>query len=278
MKVVKACSDLGVHVNGSNLAPNVLLKNKGISSIEVDKEDIEKELEKENKLKNLKYVNSFNEKLYNEILKIDDKVLTIGGDHSIAIASCLASKKKNKNIGIVWIDSHADFHTTETTISGNIHGMPFATVCGINKDTLSYFFDGEYFKGENAILVGGRDIESPEYDNLSYAKVKLYTTNDIKENGAKEIIKKALDEALKNTDGLHVSFDIDVIDPLIAPGVSVKAKDGLTFEEAKDIADVLIEYKDKIKSVDLVEFNPSEDKDNVTLKITEEILNKLLKI
>ena len=278
MKVVKACSDLGVHVNGSNLAPNVLLKNKGISSIEVDKEDIENELEKENKLKNLKYVNSFNEKLYNEILKIDDKVLTIGGDHSIAIASCLASKKKNKNIGIVWIDSHADFHTTETTISGNIHGMPFATVCGINKDTLSYFFDGEYFKGENAILVGGRDIEDAEYDNLSYAKVKLYTTNDIKENGAKEIIKKALDEALKNTDGLHVSFDIDVIDPLIAPGVSVKAKDGLTFEEAKDIADVLIEYKDKIKSVDLVEFNPSEDKDNVTLKITEEILNKLLKI
>ncbi|MBR1386145.1 MAG: arginase [Bacilli bacterium] len=278
MKIVKACSDLGVHVNGSNLAPNALLKNKGISSIEVDKEDIEKELEKENKLKNLKYVNSFNEKLYNEILKIDEKVLTIGGDHSIAIASCLASKKKNKNIGIVWIDSHADFHTTETTISGNIHGMPFATVCGINKDTLSYFFDGEYFKGENAILVGGRDIEDAEFDNLSYANVKLYTTNDIKKKGAKEIIKKALDEALEKTDGLHVSFDIDVIDPLIAPGVSVKAKDGLTFEEAKDIADILIEYKDKIKSVDLVEFNPSEDKDNVTLKITEEILNKLLEI
>ena len=278
MKIVKACSDLGVHVNGSNLAPNALLKNKSISSIEVDKEDIEKELDKENKLKNLKYVNSFNEKLYNEILKIDDKVLTIGGDHSIAIASCLANKKKNKNIGIVWIDSHADFHTTETTISGNIHGMPFATVCGINKDTLSYFFDGEYFKGENAILVGGRDIEDAEFDNLSYANVKLYTTNDIKKKGAKEIIKKALDEALEKSDGLHVSFDIDVIDPLIAPGVSVKAKDGLTFEEAKDIADILIEYKDKIKSVDLVEFNPSEDKDNVTLKITEEILNKLLKI
>lgn len=276
MKLVKACCDLGVHVNGSNLAPDELLEERKIDSIKVEKKNVKKELEKDNKHKNLESVNEFNERLYNEITKIEDKVLTIGGDHSIAIASALASKKKHGNIGIIWIDAHADFHTMETTISGNIHGVPFATVCGQNGNVLSYFFDKEYFNPKNAVLVGGRDIEDAEYVNLDKAGVTVFTTEDIKKYGPVDIMKKAFEIALNNTDGIHISYDVDVIDPNIAPGVSVKAKDGINEKEAYEIADFLVKEKERIKSIDLVEFNPLEDKNNVTHEITENVLDRLL--
>lgn len=278
MKLVKACCDLGVHVNGSNLAPDDLLKDRNIESIKVEKENVNKEFDKDNKCKNIKAVNTFNEKLFNEIINIEEKVLTIGGDHSIAIGSDLASKYKHGNIGIIWIDAHADFHTMDTTISGNIHGMPFATVCGQNGSVLSYFFDKEYFNPKNAVLVGGRDIEDPEYINLEKAGVTVFTTEDIKKYGTKEIMDKAFAIALNNTNGVHVSYDVDVIDPKVAPGVSIKAIDGINEQEAYEIADYLITKKDDIKSIDLVEFNPTEDKQEVTYNITENILDKLLQI
>ena len=278
MKLVKACCDLGVHVNGSNLAPDDTLKDKGIESIKVEKDNVQKEFDKENKKKNIDAVNRFNERLYKEIVNINEKVLTIGGDHSIAIGSVLASKKKHGNIGIIWIDAHADFHTMDTTISGNIHGMPFATVCGQNGNILSSFFDSEYVNPKNAVLVGGRDIEDPEYVNLEKAGVKVFTTEDIRKYGVNKIMEEAFNIALNNTDGTHISYDIDVIDPVVAPGVSIKACDGINEEEAYEIADFLINKKDDIKSIDLVEYNPLEDKEKVTYQITENILDKLLKL
>ncbi len=276
MKIVKACCDLGVHVDGSNLGPDILAQNVNLESIKVEKENVVKEHDKNNLRKNFDALNRFNEKLYKEIINIDEKVLTIGGDHSIAIASDLASKKKHGNIGIIWIDAHSDFHDFSTTISGNIHGMPFATICGQNGNELSYFFDGEYFNPKNAVLVGGRDMESGEYEKLINSGVTLFTTEDIKKMGAKKVIEEAFKVALNNTDGVHVSYDIDVIDPTIARGVSIKAKDGINEEEAYIIADSIIEHKNDIKSIDLVEYNPKEDIDDKTLKISENILNKLI--
>lgn len=278
MKLVKACSDLGVHVNGSNLGPDELLKNINVDSIKVVKQDVEKELDKDNKKKNFNAVNDFNERLFNEIIKINDKVLTIGGDHSIAIGSDLASIYKNDNIGIIWIDAHADFHNMDSTISGNIHGMPFATICGQNGEALSYFCNNKYFNPNNAVLVGGRDIESPEYTNLKNAGVTIFTTEDIKNNGTKKIMDEAFSIALNNTNGVHISYDVDVIDPIVAPGVSIKAIEGINTEEAYEIADYLVEKKDYIKSVDLVEYNPLTDNNKITYNIVENILDKLMQI
>ncbi len=275
-KIVEACSDLGVHVRGSELGPVELVKNENYDTALIKYQDVEKEFDKDNKRKNFKGVNDFNERLYNEIVKTKDKVLTLGGDHSIAIASGLASKKKHHNIGIIWIDAHSDFHTLDSTISGNIHGMPFATICGQNGKELSYYFDGEYFNPKNAVLVGGRDIEDAEYVNLKKAGVKIFTTQDIREQTGKKVMEEAFKIALNNTDGVHISYDIDVIDPVVAPGVSVKAVDGINEEEAYLIADTILEYKKDIKSIDLVEFNPLEDIDNKTYKIAKNILNKLI--
>ncbi len=276
--VVNACSDLGVHVDGSDKGPLALNKFENIVDkvITIKKENVEKEREKDNKKKNIKYVNKFNEELYNAIKQENNFVITVGGDHSIAIGSDLASKKKHDNIGLIWIDAHSDFHTMNSTISGNIHGMPFATITGQNGIDLSYFFDGEYYKPENVVLVGGRDIETPEYENLKKAGVKIFTTEDIKKLGVKQVMDEAFLIACDETDGLHISYDLDVIDPSVAPGVSVKAKDGINEKEAFEIVDEIIDKSTLLKSFDLVEYNPDNDIDNKTLNIGLKILERII--
>ena len=277
--IVNACSDLGVHIDGSNKGPYMLkeIEKKVDKVYTIEKENCEKQKEKNIKEKNIKFLNKFNEDLYNKICALKDGlVITVGGDHSVAISSCLASKKKNNNIGLIWIDSHADYHTFDTTISGNIHGMPFATICGINGRKLSYFFDENYFNPKNSVLVGGRDIEDGEYENLKNSGITIFTTNDIKKYGATNIMKKAINIAAKNADGIHISYDIDVIDPKIAPGVSVKATNGINLSEAKELLNETLKQKDKIKSIDLVEYNPDFDIDNKTYNIASSLLQQII--
>lgn len=277
--LVNACSDLGVMINGSDKGPLVLSENiKNIDNIiTIQKENIDKERDIGNKKRNIKYVNIFNEKLYNAIINEENFVITLGGDHSIAIGSDLASKKKHKNIGLLWIDAHSDYHNMDSTITGNIHGMPFATISGQNGSELSYFFDEEYYDPKKTVLIGGRDIESPEYINLEKAGVKIITTEDIKKYGVKKIMEEAFNIALNNTDGVHISYDLDVIDPEIAKGVSVKAKDGINEKEAYLIKDELVKKIDSIKSFDLVEYNPDYDTDLKTKEIALNILNDVIK-
>ena len=277
--IVKACSDLGVKINGSDKGPLALNKYDNLVDkvITIKKENVKKEVEDGNKKRNIKYVNKFNEKLYNTIVNIDNFVITIGGDHSIAIGGNLASKKKHGDIGLLWIDAHSDYHNMDSTITGNIHGMPFATISGQNEDTLSYFFDGEYYNPKKTVLIGGRDIEAPEYINLEKAGVKIFTTEDIKTLGVKKVMDEAFKIALSNTSGMHISYDLDVIDPNEAPGVSVKAKDGINETEAYQIRDEIINKIDYLKSFDLVEYNPDYDIDDKTKKIAMNILNEIIK-
>ena len=277
--IVNACSDLGVHINGSDKGPLALNKFENIVDkvITIKKDNVKKELEEGNKKRNIKYVNKFNEELYKNIVNENNFVITVGGDHSIAIGSDLASKKKHDNIGLIWIDAHSDFHNMDSTISGNIHGMPFATIAGQNGDELSFFFDGEYYKPENVVLVGGRDIEGPEYINLNNAGVKIFTTDDIKSLGVKQVMDEAFLIACDETDGLHISYDLDVIDPTVAPGVSVKAPNGINEKEAYQIVDEIIDKSALLKSFDLVEYNPDFDIDNKTLNIGLNILERIIK-
>lgn len=283
--IIGACSDLGVHVDGTKLGPEILEKNlneKNINKIiNIKSNNIKKELDKNNLKKNLNEINLFNQKLYNEVLNSlnNNKFpLTLGGDHSIAIASALASIKKHDNLGIIWFDAHGDFHTFETTISGNIHGLPFAALCNYEKKDLANFHNGNFYNPKNAVLVGGRDIDKPgEINNLKNAGVTIFTTEDIKKLGTEYVYNKAFEIASNGTNGIHVSYDLDVIDPNIAPGVSIPAINGINLEEAYSFADYMIKNKEKIKSIDLVELNPLKDKDHKTEKIADKILTNLIK-
>ena len=284
INIIGACSDFGVHIDGTKLGPEVLEshidKTKVNEIINIYAKDINKELEKNNKQKNLKLVNEFNSRLYSAVLDTLNSnlfPLTIGGDHSIAIASALASIKKHENLGIIWFDAHGDYHTFETTTSGNIHGLPFATITNYKKSILSNFHSGNYFNPKNAVLVGGRDIDEPfELENLKNAGVTVFSTEDIHKFGTDYIYSKAFDIASAGTNGVHVSYDLDVIDPKLAPGVSIPAKNGISLEESYDFITHMIKNKEKVKSFDLVEFNPLRDIDEVTQKIAQQILSYLL--
>jgi len=283
--IIAACSDLGVHINGSQLGPEVLINNikknniNKIKKINYDNNYI-KNINKNNKKKNLNVLNKFNEKLYNEVnnsLENNYLPITIGGDHSVAIASALASINKYNNLGIIWFDAHGDYHTFETTSSGNIHGLPFAVITGYEKNLLSDFHKGNYFNFKNAVLFGARDIDKPyELNNLKDAGITIITTEDIKKYGIEAMCKKAFDIVSNGTNGIHISYDLDCIDCNIAPGVSIPVKNGLNLNESYYFVDYIIKNKDKIKSIDLVELNPLRDKEKITEEIGTNILNKLI--
>ena len=209
--IIGACCDLGVHVNGANLAPEIL--EKEIDSKLYNKiynvykqENIIKELEIDNKKKNLIPLNEFNKRLYKQVKQVVDEgnfPFTIGGDHAIAIASDLAVISKYQNLGIIWFDAHGDYHTFKTTMSGNLHGLPFAAVTGYEKTLLSDFHgSGPRFNPHNAVILGGHDIDLPEeLANLKDAGVTILSTKDIKEQGYEVIYKKAFEIASNGTNG-----------------------------------------------------------------------------
>ena len=272
-----AGSDLGVHINGTSLGPKEILNNKKEKSILIEQDkNIKKSTSKSDLRKNLDEVNKFNENLYEEILKEKNFCLTIGGDHSVAIASGFASLKKHHNLGLIWIDAHLDYNTFETTITGNLHGLPLATLNGLNED-LRPFEKQEFYNPKNTVVVGYRALEdnaNSEINNIKTMGVTVFTTNDIKEMGVKKVMELALKIANNNTNGIHISFDLDVIDPNIATGVSIKEKDGINLNEVNEIIDI-INKQNNIKSFDLVEYNPLNDTDKKTLEIANNIINKI---
>ena len=281
--IIDACTDLGVSVDGAALGPEILTEdfsNENVGNIYILHADEDgKEKEKDNKKKNLKKLNEFNIELYNRVLKsIDEKKfpLTIGGDHSLVIASALASIKKNQNLGIIWIDAHGDYNTFKTTITGNIHGLPLAVIDGYEKMYLADFHNGSFYNPKNTVIVGGRDIDPLEQENLKDAGVTVFTTEEVHEKGMKAVMEEAVKIACDNTNGMHISYDLDVIDPVICPGVSVPAKDGINLEEAYEAVDQIIKYKNKLKSLDLVEYNPLKDIDNKTKVVAKTILESLI--
>lgn len=284
LKFILACSDLGVHVSGSKKGPvkiyNNINKNIPCSIIQA-KDDIIKSLDSSDKAKNLDAINEFNSNLFNavtECLKEDNFPFILGGDHSIAIGSALASINHYQNLGIIWIDSHGDYHNFDTTPSGNIHGLPFAAITGYpNTENLTKHLSYTFFNPQNAVLVGARDMEHEEIVNLKNAGITVFSTNDLKSQGVANIMNKAFEIASKNTNGIHISYDIDVIDPRVAMGVSVPAIDGIDKDEAMQILDNILKHNDIIKSFDLVEYNPDLDKDDITLNIANKLIYKYIK-
>lgn len=284
LTIINAKTDLGVMVDGSNLGPEIISnhfkEDKRINKIiTIEKQNIIKSKDKLDLEKNLDGVNEFNKRLYDVVLSEKQEnnfPITLGGDHSLAIASALASIKNEQNLGIIWIDSHGDYNTFETTRTGNLHGLPLAATNNQTGNKLTSYHNGNYYNPKNTVIVGARDIDDWEMPNIEKNNVTVFTTQDIKVQGIDIIIKKAIDIALNGTNGVHISYDLDVIDPKIAPGVSVPAVNGINEEEAYLILDKILKYKNDIKSFDLVELNPTKDIDHKTENIAVNLLDKLV--
>ena len=198
---------------------------------------------------------------------VRDDVLPIflGGDHSIAIGT-IGGLTHETDCGVIWIDAHGDFNTPESSKSGNIHGMPLATLLGQGHDELvNVGRKGAKLKPENVVLVGLRDLDLQEQQIIKESGVAYYTMRNIDEKGIKSVIHSALDH-LSNLDRIHVSFDVDSLDPEVAPGVGTPVPGGLTYREAH-LAMEIIADSQKLSSIDVVEINPMLDNLNKTAKV-----------
>ena len=182
INIINACTDLGVHIDGTNLGPELLTNKLDIKKDTINKENIVKSKDKQDLKKNLSEVNKFTSQVFSktlEILNNGDFPLLIGGDHSSAIGSALASNKYYGNIGIIWIDAHGDYNTFETTRTGNLHGLPLAAITGYKCDLLTNFITDNYINPKNCVIVGARSIDPWEIGNLRDAGVTIFTTEDL---------------------------------------------------------------------------------------------------
>lgn len=280
IKVIQAICDLGVVTNGASLGAKEaknLIKDRqileNISTLTCTYDT--KSKDKRDKAKNIDDINIFNKNLYNEVLRAKQSnfiPLVIGGDHSISIASALASIQYEKDMRVIWIDAHTDFNTFDSTPSGNVHGMPLATITKNNGYNLTKFHNGNYYRNENTVVIGARDIDKTEMEILKKCGIKFFSTQEVNDN-FESVIQDSLNIALNNTMGVHISIDIDVIDPLIAPGVSVPVKNGISYHKLIEILNHILQFKDKVKSIDIVEFNPNRDQDQKTRRILEDLIN-----
>ena len=282
--IVGAGSDLGVHIDGAHLGPIQLINDlKSFYQDEIitliQDENIIKSRNLSDRRKNEYEIDKYNTTLYDAILeKLNNEYfpILIGGDHSVSVASALASAKANTDIGIIWIDSHPDYNTFETTTTGNIHGLPLAAITGYKNHELRYFHEGNTINQSKAVIIGARSIDEREKDNLRYSNVTVFTTQDIKEKGIEHVMDEAFKIAGTKTNGIHISYDLDIIDPLIAPGVSVAEYDGITEEEAMKINEYIIKNIDQVVSYDLVEFNPLRDQERKTEQIAVNLLAQII--
>jgi len=202
--------------------------------------------------------------------------VVLGGDHSIAAGtlSGVAAhfKKKDKKIGLIWLDAHGDINTPESSPSGNVHGMPLAAAMGYGATEL---VELQGFKPkvepQNISLVGIRDLDSQEKKLAKKSGVHVFTMRDIDERGMREVMSDALKYAMDDTDGISVSLDMDFVDPSDAPGVGTPVRGGVTYREAH-LAMEMIADTEAMVSLEVVEINPVIDEHNRTALLGVELV------
>jgi len=206
--------------------------------------------------------------------------LVVGGDHSIAVGTLAGLgahyAKRKIGWGVLWIDAHGDFNTPETSPSGNIHGMSLAASAGIGHPRLvSLHGDFRKLDPANAVLFGVRDLDKGEKQNLRSAGVQVFTISDIDRLGMAETANFAIEYLKDRVEALHVSFDVDSIDPRFAPGVGTPVRGGLSYREVGFLMES-VARTGLVRSAEVVEVNPILDVRNQTARLAVEILARLL--
>lgn len=224
------------------------------------------------------------QKLYQTALaSLDDGAmpLVLGGDHSLAAGSVAAAadwakKTAGLPIGLLWVDAHGDMNTPATSGSGNVHGMPLAALLGPEPSELSKIggFSPKVLPA-HTVLIGVRNLDDVEKIAVRDSHIHVFTMKDIDRQGIASIVEQAVNLAGNGTAGIHVSFDMDVCDPLIAPGVGTPVKGGLDYREAHMVMEIVSD-SNLLTSLDMVEVNPTLDMQNTTAQLgTELVLSAL---
>ena len=235
-----------------------------------------------------------NAKYINEILEVNESLaqqvyaslcakgfpVIVGGDHSLATGSLAGvSKFYEDDLAVVWIDAHGDINTFETSPSGNVHGMPLAASMGVGAKSLTnLFFDGVKVNSKNVFIIGARDLDKGELELIEELKLNVWTMDDIKSIGMDKLCEQVKEKLLSlGVNNVHISFDVDSIDPVHIKGTGTPVPNGFTVDEGKEILKTLFDTK-LVKSMDFVEFNPKLDDTDVTLNNCMDILKEVGKL
>ncbi|WP_430885299.1 arginase [Fusibacter sp. JL216-2] len=290
LSVIGVSMDLGAGTAGVSLGPAALRYAGIIERLENigydvnDTGDIvankpESAITEGTHLKNLGEVSRVNKLLCE---RVDSEMsqgrfpLVLGGDHSIAIGTIAGVLQHKKNLGVIWFDAHGDINTAETSPSGNIHGMPVAVSLGHGHESLTEIGgDDKKIKSENIVFIGCRDLDAGERKMLKAFGITVFTMHEVDRMGMTEVMNRAIAIASEGTDGIHVSFDVDSLDPTHAIGTGTRVPGGLTYRESH-LALEMIAETNKVVSAEFVEVNPIIDIKNQTAKLTVELIGSLM--
>lgn len=281
--------DLGAGRRGVDMGPSAIRiagvseKLLSLGHNVIEEGDISTKIPEQQKVKNpkLKYLPeivracSLLAAKTEKILESGGFPLVLGGDHSIAIGTIAGvsnfCKKKNKKLGVIWVDAHGDMNTDVTSPSGNIHGMPLAASIGLGAlELTSIGGDFQKVDPKNLVMIAIRDLDNGEKAAIRKNNITIYTMEDIDKHGMALIITKAL-RKLKDVDFIHVSFDLDAMDPKECPGVGTPVKGGLDYREAHLIMETLSE-NNRMHSLEVVEANPILDNRNQSAEFAVELM------
>lgn len=219
------------------------------------------------KLRNLDLVAEKNTMLsekVDNIIKSGSFPLVLGGDHSIAIGTLAGVSKHYKNLGVIWYDAHGDLNTADTSPSGNIHGMPLAVSIGLGHESLIQL--GGYapkVKPENIVIIGARSLDDGEKALIKEQGIRVYTMHEIDRLGMAKVMEESISYLKEKTDGVHLSLDLDGLDPADAPGVGTPVIGGISYRESHLAMEMLAESS-IVTSAEFVEVNPILDDKNKT--------------
>jgi len=281
--------DLGGGRRGVDMGPSALriagIRDQiaALGRIAVDKGDLpapipETQRPADTKKKYIRDIAKVCQKLHDLALKsLDDGALplVLGGDHSLAAGSVAASaewvrRSASKPLGLIWIDAHGDMNTPATTESGNVHGMPLAALLGQEPLELASIGFSPSVLPQHTVLVGIRNLDEREKEQIRASGVHVFTMKDIDRDGIARVAERAIGLAARDTGGIHVSFDMDVCDPAIAPGVGTPVRGGFDYREAHMIMEMVADSRQLI-ALDLVEVNPTLDIRNTTAEFGAEL-------
>ena len=227
-------------------------------------------------------VNATNKQLYDSVKESLDRghfPLVLGGDHSIAAGSVSAVAKQYEDqgeIGIIWIDAHGDWNDDKSTISGNMHGMPYSAICGWGPASMVDFGqEPHYVPTAHCVQVAGHDFDVAEAKRMKEAGMNVFPISDVDRRGMYEVMKDAIRIAGEGTVGIHLSFDVDAITPEYAPGTGTPVNNGITAREAF-LAVEMLAASGKLLSMDLVEVNPILDERNKTGNLASDLIQLAL--
>ncbi len=281
--------DLGAGRRGVDMGPSAFriagIRDQiaALGRIVVDKGDLpvpipETQRPADKKKKYIRDIAKVCQKLYDLALASLDEgalPLVLGGDHSLAAGSVAASadwlrRTASKPLGLIWVDAHGDMNTPDTTLSGNVHGMPLAALLGREPLELASIGSSPSVMPQNTVLVGVRNLDEREKEQIRASGIHVFTMKDIDRDGIARVAERAIGLAARDTAGIHVSFDMDVCDPAVAPGVGTPVKGGFDYREAHMIMEMVADSR-QLVALDLVEVNPTLDIRNTTAELGAEL-------